>query len=314
MSPPATLELMTSTGFKQAAQPHRLSALPREDWKTFDLIVRGYVRALESGDGVSAAVLPPLAQRARRGLDILDGLGLGEPNPTSEKTSIVLLPGVGATRMTLVFSGNNAEFALPPELLQKGDTHLLLIRDPSRCFALAGVFGLGDDYESCLESLCRINTALGVEQLYVAAISAGAAGGLRFACDLAAYGFLGFSVPTTLDLEDDPGAELRHYPQLTMLYRRRREMGIDLARYYAATLPRPRALLVFSNGHIRDSWLARRMEPIEGTEIIPTIGFDGHTTYHFLVVTGQIAPLFHGLYQLVPISESPRRAAIASLG
>ena len=294
------------------AQPvafNRVHGLLPADRRPYNLIVEGRGQTLiRERDGRAAAgeksaedgrAESDLARRYFAGAALLEALNLPtamQAAASSEKPSVVLLPSRTARTMTIVFSGNNPEFALPAHLLIAHDTHLLLIHDRRRCFALAGIPGLGTDYAECVQSLMRIQEKLAPDSLHILGISAGGAGAIKFASDLQATQLVCFSVPTTLNLDDDPGAELKHYPQLTKLYRHDRSLGIDLAAYYDGYVDRPNAIFVYSEGHPRDSWLALRMSGIRGVTLLPTEGYTGHTTYRWLLTENKIAPYLDMLY------------------
>jgi pimeloyl-ACP methyl ester carboxylesterase len=247
-----------------------------------------------------------LQDRLRLGEDLLGQLGLTPETPAADgdqqtRSGLILLRSPGAERLTLVFNGNTINFAVPHALAADRTTHVAIMRDPSRCFGFLGIPELGADYDACLVNLRRIADALGVTQIYCIGMSAGGSTAIRYGCDLNVQGVLGFSVPTTLDLDDDPGAELRHYPQLTKLYKYGRQFGIDLGRYYKSRSPRPGMMLVFSQSHIRDAWLAERMRGIEGVELVATEGFDGHKTFRWLQQTGSLSGFLERLFALEPV-------------
>ena len=235
-----------------------------------------------------------------RSLDLVPKLkDSGQPKPRS---GIVLLRSQTATTVTIVFNGNSRFFTLPPSVVTVADTNILLVRDPNRCFGFVGIPELGEDYEACLTNLNRIIAALGADEVYCVGLSAGGSTAIRVGCDLLARGILGFSVPTTLNLEDDKGAELKHYPQLTRLYKHARHMGIDLVEYYAGKSPRPSLILTYSASHVRDSWLALRMDNVPGAELVDTEGFTGHSTYVWLRDNDKLDPLFERLFSLIPLA------------
>ena len=304
-----------------ASSFNRFAGLPPGDRRAYNLIVegRGHLLVRESGavDGDLQDDDTPrsgLLGRYLAGVRLLQHIGLIVDDPSQppiEKPSVVLLTSETARSLTIVFSGNNQEFALPAHLLAAHDTHLLLIHDRRRCFALAGLPGLGDDYEACLASLTRIRQTLKPDSLHILGISAGGGGAIKFACDMQAEQLVCFSVPTTLNLDDDPGAELKHYPQLTKLYRHDRSLGIDLAAYYDGHLNRPNAIFVYSEGHPRDSWLALRMSGIRGVTLLPTEGYSGHTTYRWLLSENKIAPFLDMLYPAKPGEDTPAADADA---
>ena len=250
-----------------------------------------------------------LPRRLLAGEELLHSLGLTASRraQTGEdvRNGILLLKAPKASRLILVFNGNTINFSLPKPLLRLADTQVMLIRDPGRCFGFAGVPDLGSDYPSCLANLRRVIEALDVQEVYAMGMSAGGSTALRFGVDLGVRGILGFSVPTTLDLNDDPGAELKHYPQLTALYRQARHHGIDLAKYYDRQQVRPGLILVYSDGHMRDQWLAERMANVFGTRLVKMEPFVGHKTFRWLHETGQLTPLLDSLFTLQPLERPP---------
>ena len=293
---------------KSEAKFDRLAGLPATEHRAYNLIVGGegdvllreYRRRRRADPATIRA--EPESEITRRFLDgarLLASLGLGEAGPArpkAEKPSLVMLKSRTARTLTLVFSGNNAIFALPAQLLSQHDTHLVLIHDRRRCFALAGIPGLGADYGACLASLRRIIDSLKPERVLVLGISAGGAGAIKFSCDLPVQRLLCFSIPTTLRLEDAEGATLADHPQLARLYRHDRSLGIDLAAYYAACTNAPPATLVYSAGHPRDSWLALRMAGLPGVTLAPTEGYTGHTTYRWLLLQSRMGSYLDQLY------------------
>jgi hypothetical protein len=157
-----------------------------------------------------------------------------------------------------------------------------------------------------LAALGRIAETLQPERIAVLGISAGGAGAIRFACDLHAQTLLGLSVPTTLDLSNDPGAELSRYPQLAKLYRQDRSLGIDLAAYFNAQAMRPETTLVYGTHHSRDAWLAQRMAGMRGVTLLGVPGYTGHTTYRHLSVERTLGEYLDRLYapaQTAPVSS-----------
>ncbi len=250
-----------------------------------------------------------LAARENAGRDVLSRLGLAHAEPDAPTslhlgTRPVLLPRRGARRLTLVFSGNSRMLTFPSPLQHDKHTHVMLLKDSSRRFGLLGMPGLGEDYQSSVMNLRRISEALGATELYCIGLSAGGSAALKYGCDLGALGILGFSVPTTLNLDDDPGTSLKDHPQLALLYRHNRHLGIDLAAYYAATSPRPRLMLVYSDSHRRDSWLARRMRGMGGVDLYGLAECASHLSYMNAIEGGHLPALVERLFTLRQFSPA----------
>jgi hypothetical protein len=218
------------------------------------------------------------------------------------RAPLLVAPCDGATAVVLTFGGNTGYLMLPPGLVTLPNTHVIAIRDPKRCFALCGIPGLGQTYAACLTNLRVMMAELGATDLFCAGVSAGGFPAMRYGLDLGAAGVLGFSVPTTLDLADETGADLSNYPQLTALYRNRPDMPLDLARPYAATVPRPRAILVYSPSNDRDSWLAARMGGTLGVEVSAISDEAGHRVFQWLSVGNGITQYLGRLLSLRPVT------------
>ena len=286
----------------ESPEPASLNAI----WQVRGSFPQSADATIDAGIGVRR-----FDDRFAAGRELLVPLGLwGDANLPADRrgdaAEFVLLPNPGASSVTLVFSGNHAQFVLPREVADNADTHVILVRDPRRCFCLAGINGLGPDYATCRDNLERVIGALGAGRRFVIGVSAGGAGALRFACDLAAQGMLGFSVPTTLNIDDDPGAELARYPQLWKLYKHDRSLGIDLGAYYGAMLPRPELTLVYSGNHVRDRWLAERVRLIPGVQLLRP-DYAGHATYRWMRDEGKLGNILNILYGSRQVISDRRR-------
>jgi hypothetical protein len=225
------------------------------------------------------------------------------------RATLLVAPCENATALVLTFGGNTGYLMLPPGLVSLPNTHVIAIRDPKRCFALCGVPGLGATYADCLVNLRLLMAELGATELFCAGVSAGGFPAFRYGLDLGAAGVLGFSTPTTLDLADELGAGLANYPQLTALYRNRPDMPLDLARPYAQTLPRPRAILVYSPSNDRDSWLAARMGGLPGVEISAVSEEAGHRVFQWLSTGNGITQYLGRLLSLRALTAEDARKA-----
>jgi pimeloyl-ACP methyl ester carboxylesterase len=198
------------------------------------------------------------------------------------------------------FNGNIATIRQPEALQEYPNLHVIAVRDPDRRFCLTGIKGLGDTIEAVSENLLRIAHALGGEEIFCFGASAGGYPALRYSLELKARGALLFSPPTTLNLDDDPGAPMSKYPQLARLYTKARELAIDLVPLYRAMSPRPAVLLLYSPEHKRDSWLAKRMAGSPGAELIPLEDCSGHTTLSHVIITGRMTEFLDRLLALQP--------------
>ncbi len=289
----------------QAAMPD----LCKQDWDAVQMISYGQFAQL-----ATLGTQPPrlrkrspfafvgVVERYRAGEEVLaQASGVAPATAGSDmpdrRTWVALLCKPGARRLTIVFAGNNAQLVIPTPLLAAHDTHLLLLRDPKRCFALAGIDGLGEDYRACLTRFTDIIRILGVDEVACIGMSAGGAPALKYGCDLGASRVLGFSIPTSLDLNNHPGAELNQYPQLVTLYKRDRSLGIDFAAYHRAIAPRPRLTLIYSAEHARDAFFAGRMRGFDDVTLLETVGFAGHATYRWALTDRALPGILDYFYE-----------------
>jgi len=247
----------------------------------------GWPDRIEAGNALMSELFPELVAETTLPTDL-----------DYNRSSLLVAPWPGATKVLITFGGNTGYLMLPPPIVTLENTHLIAIRDPQRCFALCGIPGLGATYAECVNNLRHLIDALGGPEIYVTGVSAGGYPALRYGLDLGAQGVLGFSAPTTLDLADDPGADLSRYPQLTALYRQQPDIPLDLARLYAGASPRPSVILLFSLSNDRDTWLADRMRPIEGIEADPVANEAGHRVFVWLNAANAIPQYFDRLFAL----------------
>lgn len=229
--------------------------------------------------------------------------------PTLKRTMLVApARRPGTTRAVLSFAGN-ARTMLLPELMDRPDIHLISLRDPDRCFALTGIPDLAPDLDSCLAGLRRILAALGADEVFCFGPSAGGYPALRYGMALGARGVLALSAPTTLNLDNDPGATMARYPQLRRLYSKDRSLGIDLVPVYQALMPRPSVIAIYSPLHKRDAWLSERLRGVAGVELIAIPDVAGHRTLGWLSETGELKPYLKRLLALQPYRRSGAPAA-----
>jgi pimeloyl-ACP methyl ester carboxylesterase len=212
-----------------------------------------------------------------------------QPVRAARATGTMLALRAGATRLRIVFTGTTRGFAIPTPAIADRRFHLLLVRDPTRCFALCGLDRLGGTYAECLASIHALATRLGTRPPDCVGTSAGGYAALRYGVDLGSAAVLAFSAPTTLDLRSDPHATLDRYPQLVPLYERDRAMGIDLLPLYRDAPRRPHATLVYCPSHGRDAPMAERMRGLPNVELIAVPPDVGHRVFAWANDTGRMA-------------------------
>lgn len=231
-----------------------------------------------------------------------------EPPGARRLTGVLIAPLTATkTARALVVFGGNADRAFPiPRPLLKSHFHLVVIRDPSRCFGMCQIPRLGLDYDTNLALVQRILQQMGASEIYCIGFSSGGFPALRFGLDLQAQGVLAFSSPTSLDIADDPGSDLSKYPQLALLYRKARHRATSMAVAYTRSPRRPRVLLVYGKEHTRDAFCAGLMAHVPGVRLRPLPGFSGHTSFSESLSRGAFSGFLRDLFDMAPMSAKPQ--------
>jgi hypothetical protein len=262
----------------------------------------------EIGDARAFTGLSAFCERLWRGEALLRQT-LADAGETPRKCSSVLVaPCAGATRCIVVFSGIALlPFPTLPAFSQVQDCHLVFLFDPTRRFLLARTPRLGGRYEQTRDAVADIVRALGGPDVYCAGVSSGGYPALRFGLELGANGVLAFSGPTTIDMNDDPGAPMSDYPQLVGIYRSVPHLAKGMAQPYDDADPRPGVVLIYGDAHKRDRFMAellgKRVGPERGVALQPIAGFAEHDTFSEMMRRGTFAAAIDTLLTLTPFSD-----------
>ncbi len=303
------------------ASAARSSAMPARLTAARDLLKLGF---LSDARKMLSSIDAAGAESVRRLSRFLDRLDAGErvlaetrtgDEPEAEGSSpadgqiraggILLAPAPGARRTILFFVGNgDNRFPFSQHLMQIATCHLIVVRDPARCFALCGIPRLGTGLDANIRRLRRIIAMMGSDRLACLGISAGGYAAMRYGIELGASAALTFSAPTTLDLKSEPGADLEKYPQLANLYAKAPERAIDLLPLYRETLPRPRVIAIYGEAHARDRAFAEHLAGVPGISLRPIAGFDGHTAFAEAGRLGMLDSVFAEMLALRPLEAA----------
>jgi hypothetical protein len=253
-----------------------------------------------------AAALSGFCDRLLAGEALLARLFPGAPPSGRRRHGILVAPAPGATRTVLVFSGIAAvPFPLNFAFFhQKRDCHFVFLSDPTRRFLLVRTPRLGNSYGETLGTVRSVLEALGTRRQHAMGLSSGGYPALRLGLDLGAEGVLNFSGPTTIDMEDDPGAPMSKYPQLVAIYRSAPQMVIGTHKLYAAAAERrPQAILIYGDAHERDTRMAHMLADhlggaAGGIHLRPMPGFAEHDTFTAYVERGWVEDAFAELLAL----------------
>lgn len=225
------------------------------------------------------------------------------------KRCAILLPTPGARRIIFVFGGNAGWFHVAPVYADRKDCHVIFLHDPSRCFHLCSLSGIGENYQQNLATFCQVADGLGAKEIYCIGYSAGGYPALRYGLDMGARSVLSLAGPTTLDISADPGATLKDYPQLRALYKQARNLGVDLVPLYRAAANPPKVLLVYGDSHKRDALLANRMASLPTVTLEPLPGYDSHGVGRHLTRTGALQPYVDRVIPPLPSDATSAEAA-----
>ncbi len=259
-----------------------------------------FLERIEAGEVLLAKVAAEQAQAGETGAGVAPAR---DPRAGRRLTGIVIVPQPHpTTRAVLVFGGNaSRDLPISQPVADIADSHVVLIKDPSRCFGLADIPRLGDDFVQSLARLRRILAALGTRELYAIGFSAGGFAGMKFALALGGRGVLAFSSPTSLDLADEPGKTIEDYPQLIPLHGKAPHLVTSMRREYLAANPHPGVILVYGEGHPRDRKFAEHMRGVPGVALVPLAGHDQHASYAEAASRGLFPELYRRLLALTPV-------------
>lgn len=278
-------------------------------------LLRDASEALDQlGDAAEAGTLRRLVGRLWQGEALLADAA-GEPAVTPRKcSSVMVAPAQGATRCLVVFSGiAMVPYPSLPAFAARAGCHLVFLFDPTRRFLLGRTPRLGATYEETVATLRRVVAALGGPALHCVGISSGGYPALRLGLELGAHGVLAFSGPTTIDMNDDPGAPMSKYPQLVGVYRSVPHLVQGVGTPYAQARSRPRVILIHGAAHERDTFMAHlladRVGPEGGVSLRPLPGFAEHDTFSEFVRQGWFDGAIDELLALEPYAAEPAPAA-----
>lgn len=218
--------------------------------------------------------------------------GLGRPVTVRPPTDVMIARAWAATRVLVAFGGVGEAFWSVPPFLELPNCHLIMLRDTTRLFHVAGVEGLGATYHECVAALAALIGKLGASQIYATGNSSGGYAALRYALDLGARGVLAFSPFTRIDATPE---ELEQFPAIRPLSRSRPEMMEDLHALYARHPNPPKVIIAYGDRHRVDTEHALRMKDLPGVELEPVHGFDGHHAWARLLDEQRFRPLLKRL-------------------
>jgi pimeloyl-ACP methyl ester carboxylesterase len=226
--------------------------------------------------------------------DMLERLEIGALDHDYTTPDGVLIRSTeGAEDALVVFTPPGGDFWISINLLHHHlkpfPWHIVYIRDAKRCFHMAGVNGLGEDYAASLEGLRALVSRLGARNTYCIGGSIGGYAALRYGLDLRAKAVLGFSAIASLDPSDWPEG-LR--PALNPITRIAPHMRADLDDLYRAAADRPRTLLCYGAASEFDLRHTERMRAVGDIIEIPIAGYTDHDAISYMVVK-QKMPLIH---------------------
>ncbi len=262
-----------------------------------------FLDRMEQGEKILAKVA---AEQSARGGECANATVVADPRGGRRLTGVMIAPQARPVKKAVMVFGGNADrnFPISPPILDIADCHVIIMKDPSRCFGLCDIPRLGNNFEGSVARLKAILDELGVEQLYSLGFSSGGFASLKFALALQAEGVLCFSTPTSLDIEDEPGSTISKYPQLSALYRKARHLGTSMVREYTATEPHPAVILMFGAEHQRDRYFAEHMAHVSGVQLEPLPGHSLHATFVEAVSRGLFPSLFQRLLTLKPVTNA----------
>ncbi|MDA8052220.1 MAG: hypothetical protein M0002_19825 [Rhodospirillales bacterium] len=218
--------------------------------------------------------------------------GLARTVAVRAPTDVMIARSWAATRVLVAFGGVGEAFWSVPPFLEVPNCHLVLLRDTTRLFHVAGIEGLGSIYAECVVALHKLIRKLGATQVFITGNSSGGYAALRYALDLDARGVLAFSPFTRINATEE---ELAKFPAVRPLSRSRPEMMEDLLPLYANHPKPPQVIIVYGDKHALDTEHALRMKNLANVTLEPVRGYDGHHAWAKLLDENKFRPLLKRL-------------------
>ncbi len=224
-------------------------------------------------------------------------------DPILASESVMIQRRADATRVILVFTGNDQRVWVPVQVFQSylpEDAHIVFLRDPSHAGHKYGLNALGFGYENTLGGLKRLIQSLGAHQIYCIGSSTGGFAAMRYGLDLGAERILAF-VPTTYD--DTPDlAKLQDFLQ-TDLHLAQPPGGDDLRQVYVTAPRRADVTIVYGGANLDDARQARHMQDVPSVTLIELPDYAGHDVVSELIASGQLEVLITALVAPSPASS-----------
>ncbi|HTU55272.1 MAG TPA: alpha/beta hydrolase [Acetobacteraceae bacterium] len=200
--------------------------------------------------------------------------GLAAPIEVRPPTDVMIVRAGQVKQALIAFGGASEAFWLTPEFLEMSNCHLVVLRDARRLFHLAGVEGLGADYEECVEGLKTIVADLGATKVFMIGSSSGGYAALRYALDFA--GVRGVLAISPMTGHPDIAEEAPKHPGFRPLLRTKPEMLVDLLPLYEQHPNPPKVTLVWGEKHAADNEQATRMGALPNVTLEPLHGVSHH--------------------------------------
>lgn len=207
--------------------------------------------------------------------------GLAEPIKVRPPTDVVIARA-GTVKQALIAFGGAAElFWLPREFLELTNCHLVILRDPRRHFHMAGIEGLGETYEECVQGLRHLVSDLAATKVFMAGSSSGGYAALRYALDLGGVRAVLAISPVT---GGDFVAGTEQHPGLRAVMRAAPEMMVDTLPLYQQHSDPPKVIVAWGDQHATDNEQAVRMGVVPNVTLEPLRGVSHHPIPVHLVV------------------------------
>jgi pimeloyl-ACP methyl ester carboxylesterase len=218
-------------------------------------------------------------------------------DPTAE-IQVVRRPGCDA--VLLCFCAREGTLGFPlnfvHEWLGRLPVSLIYIKDFRDLYGALGYTALGHDRASSVVALRQLARDLGGKRIYALGVSLGGYAALYYGLQVGAEAVLSLCGATDLTPDFNEVFEPAS-PFHSNLLVQAPDYARNLQDVYAAAKRRPRVLMVFSTGHVRDRKHAEQMAALPDVELVPIGDSSLHNVLQPLIRRGQFFPLLSRLLE-----------------
>lgn len=211
----------------------------------------------------------------------------------------------GAETALILFCGARHRMGMPLPLVHRwlagSGASLIYLRDLNGLCYFQGVASLGPDLATTVAAFRRMLGDMGAKRAVCFGCSGGGYGALRYALEL---GGDAISLGSPSNMEPAFNVHMNHGTIARQLKAAFPDEDLDLRRRIEAAPRRPRTLFVYGERNWNERIHAEHMAGLDGADLYPVSGYEGHSTVAELMRRGVFGPLVEGFLAGRPLAET----------